>query len=152
MAERPIQDFVEPFGRTCWGCGQQNAHGFRIRSFWRGEEAVCTWRPEPHHNAAPGVLNGGVIATLMDCHCACVAISAAYRAEGREMGSHPAIVMVTGSLHVDYLRPTPMDGAVELRARVKEITARKAVLTCALLAGGIETARGEVVMVRARPA
>lgn len=152
MADRPLQADLKPFGEVCFGCGQNNAHGMRIQSGWDGDEVVCTWHPQPHHQSAPGILNGGVIATLIDCHSGTAAIAAAYRAEGRPMGSDPQIVMLTASLHVDYLKPTPLTGPVQLRAKVTELTPRKAVLACSLSAGGVETARGEVVMVRPRSA
>lgn len=150
MSEEPFQTHIRPFGQTCFGCGRDNEHGLRIRSHWEGAEAVCRWRPEPWHMAQPGILNGGVIATLMDCHCACTAAAAALRAEGTALGEAPAPVYVTASLHVDYLRPTPMDGTVEVRARVLASEGRRMTLACALRAGGEETARGEVVMVRPR--
>jgi acyl-coenzyme A thioesterase PaaI-like protein len=143
-----LQADILPFGQVCFGCGGNNPRGMRIQSRWEGDAAVCTWMPEPHHLAAPGVLNGGVIATLIDCHCATAAIAAAYRAEGRPLGSAPAILMLTGSLNVEFLRPTPLAAPVHLRAQVIELTPRKAVLTCSLTSGGEETARGAVVMVR----
>ncbi len=143
-----FQDHLRPFGQTCFGCGQDNAHGLRIRSHWEGEEGVCRWTPQPWHVGMPGVLNGGLIATLIDCHTACTATAAAYRAEGRPLGSEPPLVYVTASLHVDYLKPTPSEGPLELRARVQELRGRKITVRCALLAGGQETARGEGVFVR----
>jgi acyl-CoA thioesterase FadM len=55
---------------------------------------------------------------------------------------------VTGSLHVDYLKPTPIDGALEIRGRVKEIKGRKVVVEATVLANGVATARGEVVAIQ----
>jgi acyl-coenzyme A thioesterase PaaI-like protein len=150
MTERPLQADLKPFGEICYGCGQNNPHGMRIQSRWDGDEAVCNWTPQPHHMSAPGILNGGVIATLIDCHSGTAAVAAAYRAEGRPMGSEPNIVMLTASLLVEYLKPTPLAAPVQLRAKVTELTARKAVLDCSLTSGGVETARGHVVMVRPR--
>ena len=83
MAESSFQDQIKE--NHCWGCGPANEHGLRIKSYWSGEEAVCTWQPGEQHSAGPlEILNGGVIATLFDCHCVCTAIAAAYRAESRE--------------------------------------------------------------------
>ena len=108
-------------GNHCYGCGPQNAKGFRIQSFWEGDESVCTWEPEPHHAAGPkDVLNGGVIATLIDCHCLCTVVAAAYREEGRQIGSSPIIWYVTGSLQVSYLKPTAINKPVTLRAKVQK--------------------------------
>lgn len=128
---------------TCWGCGPSNEHGLRIESYWEGEECVCNWQPQPHHNAGrPNVLNGGIIASLMDCHSMCAAVDAFALRDG----TYPALGTV--SLKVEYLAPTPMDSPVELRARIVELTEKKAVVNCSLLSGGKETARGEVIGVR----
>ncbi len=143
-----FQDHLLPFGKSCFGCGQQNDHGLRIRSHWEGEEGVCHWTPQAWHMAGEGILCGGVIATLIDCHSACTATAAAYRAEGREIGSLPRLVYVTASLRVDYLRPTPLNGELELRARVKEIAGRRITIACSLSAAGTQTARSEAVFVR----
>jgi acyl-coenzyme A thioesterase PaaI-like protein len=147
MQPPALQDHIRPFGQTCWGCGQANDHGLRIRSHWEGEEGVCRWTPEPHHVAGPGFLNGGIIATILDCHMAITATAHAYREAGRELGADPALVYVTASLRVDYLKPTPIAGPVELRARVTAQSARKITVACRLLSGGQETARGEAVFV-----
>lgn len=143
-----FQDLIRPFGESCFGCGGENPHGLQIKSHWEGEEAVCRWTPRPHHVAAPGVLNGGIIATIIDCHSACTATAAGYRAAGREIGSEPLLAYVTASLHVDYLQPTPMDGPVELRARVAEQGERRIVVDCDLIARGQTTARGRGVFAR----
>jgi acyl-coenzyme A thioesterase PaaI-like protein len=148
MAETALQEHIRPFGQTCYGCGQHNDHGLHIQSHWEGEEGVCRWTPQPWHEAAPGVLNGGIIATLLDCHMATMAVAHAYRGAGRALGSDPPIVYVTASLKVDYLAPTPVGGAVELRARVTGQQGRKLMLACTLLAGGRATARGEGLFVK----
>lgn len=133
----------------CWGCGSINEHGLQIKSSWEGDESVCTFQPLPYHMAGPRhILNGGIIATIMDCHCVCTAIAAAYRAEGREIGTAPSIWCATASLHITYLRPTPIDEPVVLRARITEMKGKKTVLTCSLFSKGEERARGEVVAVR----
>jgi acyl-CoA thioesterase FadM len=89
-----------------------------------------------------------VVASLIDCHSTGTAAAAAYRAEGREMDTEPALRFVTASLHVDYLKPTPIDAAIELRATVQEVKGRKVVVSVSVLSGGVETARGEVVAVQ----
>ena len=147
MPETPFQD--EILENHCWGCSPVNEHGLQIKSHWSGDEAVCTWRPKEYHRAGPAhVLNGGIIASIIDCHCVCAAIAAAYRAEGRPIHSDPPLFYATASLQITYLKPTPIDGPVELRAKVKEMTDRKTVLDCSLTAAGEERARGEVVVVR----
>ena len=97
--------------------------------------------------AAIGML-GGLIASLLDCHGTGTAAAAAYRAEGRPLGSEPALRFVTASLKVDYLKPTPLGNELEIRARVRESSERKAVVEVDVLAKGTVTVRGEVVAVR----
>ena len=134
----------------CYGCGPKNEQGLRIKSYWDGpDESVCTYQPEPHQTAGPKqFLNGGIIATLIDCHCVCTAVANAYRDERRAIGSSPAIWYVTGSLSVEYLRPTPIEVPVELRARLVKAGERKTVLSCTLSSNGQECAKGEVVAIR----
>ena len=98
--------------------------------------------------AIPGYVYGGLIASLIDCHGTGTAAAAAYRAAGREMDSEPALRFLTASLHVDYLKPTPIDTVLEVRGRVKEVKGRKVIVTASLLANGVECARGEVVAVQ----
>ena len=140
-------------GNYCFGCGPTNQHGLRIKSYWDGsDESTCTYQTHPYHTAGPRqFVNGGIIATLIDCHCVCTAIAYAYRAEGREIGSEPSIWCVTASLKVTYLQPTPIEAPVALRARVVEAGTKKTVLNCTLSSNGKECAHGEVVAVRVPP-
>lgn len=145
----PFQDQYLDARADCWGCGRNNEHGLRIKSHWEGDEAVAHFLPEEYFSGHKGVLNGGIIATLMDCHSIGLAMAYAHREEGREIGSQPLITYVTGSLKVDYLKPTPLNGQpLELRAIVERTEGRKTFVRCRLLAGGVETARGEVLGVR----
>ncbi|RJR29591.1 MAG: PaaI family thioesterase [Candidatus Latescibacterota bacterium] len=146
--EKAFQDYYPDNFARCYGCGRLNEHGLHVKSYWDGDESVCTFRPKPYHTAIPGYVYGGLIASLIDCHCTGTASAAAYRAEGREMGSDPPRRFVTASLHVDYLRPTPIDGVLEVRARVKEIKGRKIVVAATLSAAGEICARGELVAVQ----
>jgi len=136
----------------CFGCGPLNEHGLGIKSYPDGDGTVCTFHPSPHHMAGPThVLNGGIIATVVDCHCICTAIADAYRAAGREIGTEPLIWCVTASLKIDYLAPTPIAAPVELRARVREAKGRKRVVECVLSSEGRDRARAEVVAVEVPP-
>jgi len=150
MDEPAFQDLIP--GNHCWGCGPLNEQGLQIKSRWDGDEAVCIWRPSPQHAAGPKhILNGGIIATIIDCHSVCLAIAGHYRVEERPMDGEPGIWCVTAALQISYLRPTPIAGAVELRARVKEAKGRKTIVTCSLYAGGDERATAELVAIRVPP-
>lgn len=149
MSEEAFQDSYPDDLSHCYGCGRLNEHGLHIRSFWDGEETVCRLTPRPYHTAVPGYVYGGLIASLIDCHGTGSAAAAAYRREDRLPGSEPPLRFLTASLRVDYLRPTPIDTTLEARGRIGEVAERKVVVAIRVLADGTETARGEVVAVRA---
>lgn len=132
----------------CYGCGSRNEHGYRIKTVWDGDETVTRFRPEPFHTSVPGFAYGGLIASLIDCHSTSTAAAAMYRQAGRDMDSLPAFRFVTGSLHVDFLKPTPVDVELLIRGRVKEVKGRKVIVETTVYAGEIATARGEVVAVQ----
>ncbi len=147
MTRTAFQDQI--VGNHCWGCGSLNMWGLAIKSYWDGEESVCEWEPRDRFMSGPsGVLNGGIIATLVDCHSICTAIAARYRLEGREIGSGESVKYATGSLNVRYLAPTPINQTVSLRATIVEATDRKTVVNSTVSSGGQERAIGEVVGVR----
>ena len=148
ILRRAFQDFYPDHTSYCYGCGRLNETGLQIKSYWEGDEAVCTFQPRPEHTAVPGFVYGGLLASLVDCHATGTAAAAAYRAAGREMDTEPPFRYVTGSLHVDYLRPTPIDDLLEIRANVKEIKGRKVVVASTLSVRGEVCARGEVVAVQ----
>ena len=108
MSEKAIQGYYADDANHCYGCGSLNSHGLQIKSYWDGDETVCHFQPLPYHTAIPGYVYGGLIASLIDCHGTGTA-AAGYRSEGRAMGSEPLLRFVTASLHVDYLKPTPID-------------------------------------------
>ncbi len=148
MDEKSFQDYYPENTAYCYGCGRLNEHGLHIRSFWDGDETVARFTPRPYHIAVPGYVYGGLLASLIDCHGTGTAAAAAYRAEGRPMDSEPPLRFLTASLHVDFLKPTPLGVPLEVRGRVKEIKGRKVVVEEWIVADGEVTVRGEVVAVR----
>lgn len=148
MDSEAFQDYYPDILSYCYGCGRLNDHGLQIKSYWDGDETVCVYQPRPYHTAVPGFVYGGLIASLIDCHSTGTAAAAAYRAEGRAMDTDPPFRFLTASLHVDYLKPTPIDGPLEIRGQIKEIKGRKVVVGSTLSAAGQVCAKGEVVAVR----
>jgi acyl-coenzyme A thioesterase PaaI-like protein len=133
--EHSLQDRYAPNNR-CFGCGPSNEKGLRIKSFARGDEVVAEWRPEPHHQAFEGVLNGGICGALLDCHGNWAAAHHLMRKTGAE--APPSTV--TADFAVTLKRPTPMDVPLTLRARVVESTEDRAVVEETLEANGKVTA------------
>ncbi len=146
MSEKPFQAYYPENLSHCYGCGTLNDHGLHVESRWDGDESVCRFEPQPYHMAVPGYVYGGLIASLIDCHGTGTAAAAKFRDEGRAMDTEPAYRFVTASLHVDYLKPTPL-GPLELRGAVVEVKGRKVTVDISVFAGSEETARGRVIAV-----
>lgn len=143
--ESSLQEKYAP-NNACWGCGPSNAEGLRIRSFPRGDEVVAEWKPEPKYEAFPGVLNGGIIGTLLDCHCNW---TAAWHLM-KQSGDNRVPCTVTADYAIKLLRPTPTHDAVFLSAKVVDSSADRATIEGTLSAGGkvCATCRGTFVAVK----
>ena len=144
-----LQD-IWPEG-SCYGCGPANLHGLRIKSYWSedGNLVVASFQPEPQYNAGfPNVMYGGLVASLIDCHSIWTAIAFTYRAEGRDHGAPPSVSYVTGQLTVKYLKPTPLDQTIHLKAWVEGEVGHKTNVKCELGTADEVTATGEVFAVR----
>ena len=131
---------------ACWGCGPANPDGLRIRSFAKNGEVVAEWKPQPKYEAFPGVLNGGIIGTLLDCHCNW---TAAYHLMKSTGADHPPCT-VTADYKITLRRPTPTDQPVRLVARIVESSDDRAVVEGELIAHDKVTAtcRGTFVAVK----
>lgn len=145
---KAFQDYYPESFAHCYGCGHLNENGHQFKTYWDGEESLTRYTPEAQHTSVPGFVYGGLLASLIDCHSTGTAAAALYRAEGREMDTLPALRCVTASLHVDYLKPTPLNVPLEVRGRVKEVKGRKVVVESTVYANGVATVRGEVVAVQ----
>ena len=132
---------------VCYGCGPANEQGFHIRSFPHGDEVVADWQPQPHHHAFENILNGGVIGTLLDCHCNW---TAAYHLMGQRSADHPPTT-VTADYHVKLLKPTPTDRPVRLRAHVVESEDNWATVEGTLETDGVVTATCRATFVAVKP-
>ncbi len=149
MTDMAFQDFYPDHFAHCYGCGRLNEDGYQIKSHWDGdEETVAYFQPRPQHTAIPGYVYGGLLASLIDCHGTGTAAAAGYRAEGRTMDSEPALRYLTASLHVDYLKPTPLGPVLEIRGKIKEVKGRRVTVEEWIVANGVITVRGELVAVQ----
>lgn len=139
-----VQETFSPQGR-CFGCGPANPQGLHLRSMPDGDGLLATFLPQPHHEAFEGILNGGIIGALLDCHSNWTAAMALMRATGA--AAPPSTV--TADYHVRMRRPTPTSGTLTLRARPVEVKGDRAVVEATIEAGGAVTAtcRGTFVAV-----
>lgn len=119
------QDRYAP-NSICFGCGPANKEGLQIKSHWEGDpleggESVMTFEPGARHQAFPGVLNGGILGALLDCHsnwCAATAIMA-------NEGWQAPQCTVTADFHVKLRRPTPFPGTLTVRAKPVDVDGRQ---------------------------
>lgn len=149
-----LQDICLPIG-MCYGCGSANPDGLHIKSYWSddGQFVVCQFDPLPKFSSGfKNATYGGLIASLIDCHSNWTAMAFGYKAEGREPGTQPLVASVTGSLGVKYLKPTPMDQTIHLKAWVEGEVGRKTRVLCELGTADQVTALGDSVFVRIDPA
>jgi len=145
MAEPCLQERYAP-DNACFGCGPANDQGLHVRSFPQGDQVVAEWTPAPHHEAFPGVLNGGIIGALLDCHCNWTA--AWHLMRSAKVDRPPCTV--TADYAIVLKRPTPSAGPVQIAARVESAAADRAVIWGELWAGGklCATCRGTFVAVQ----
>ncbi len=149
-----LQDLCLPEG-TCYGCGSANPDGLHIKSYWSedGQFVVATFQPEPKFSSGfKGATYGGLIASLIDCHSNWTAMAFGYKAEGRDPGTKPLIASVTGTLCVKYLKPTPLDQTIHLKAWVEGEIGRKTHVLCELGTATTVTATGDSIYIRVDPA
>ena len=127
--EKSLQKTFAPNG-VCFGCGVANEKGLQIRSFEENGEYVAEWKADTHHEAFPGMLNGGIVGALLDCHSNWTAAHYLMKQNGK---SEPDCT-VTANYSVKLLRPTPSDALIKLRAKVVESTEDRATVEAELIA------------------
>jgi len=152
-SQHSLQEMYSPKS-ACFGCGPANLKGLRIRSI--APEAIsgtviADWKAEPHHEAFPGMLNGGIIGALLDCHSNWTAAWYLMKKSGAD---NPPCT-VTADYAIKLLRPTPSEGPVHLEARVVmpepgQEKPDRATIEATLTAGGkvCATCRGTFVAVK----
>ncbi|MFK8795355.1 PaaI family thioesterase [Planococcus plakortidis] len=146
--EHAIQDEYGNDFSWCYGCGRLNEDGLHLRTGWDGVETVTFYEPRKEHTAIPGFVYGGLLASLVDCHGTGSASLALHRKNGHEPGSgEEPPRFVTGSLHVDFLKPTPQGKILKAVGKVEEIHPKKFKVNVEVFAGEVKVANGEVVAV-----
>ncbi|MEK4485504.1 PaaI family thioesterase [Psychrobacillus sp. FSL H8-0484] len=143
-----IQDEYPDDFAWCYGCGRLNEAGYHLRTYWNGNQTETVYHPKEEHIAIPGFVYGGLIGALVDCHGTGSAALALHRKNGFEPGSGEVPPrFVTGSLHVDFLKPTPQKMQLKAIGNVEEIHPKKWKVTTEVYAGSTLCAKGEVIAV-----
>lgn len=146
MSELCLQEKYAPLNR-CFGCGPSNEKGLHVRSFPQGDEVKAVWTPSVHHEAFPGVLNGGIIGALLDCHSNWTAAWHLMKKSGEEKPP----CTVTAEYSIKLFRPTPTKGPIELIARIVEAKEERATVEAELRAEGKLCASCRGIFVAVKP-
>ena len=146
MEETSLQERYAP-SNICFGCGQANPDGLQLKSYVKGDLVVAAWEPASLYEAFPGILNGGIIGTLLDCHSNW---TAAYHLMLSMGLNHPPCT-VTSYFNVRLMRPTPSKYAVHLRGKVVEIQSDRAKIYSELFSEDTLCASCEGLFVAVKP-
>ena len=99
--------------RQCFGCGVDHPTGLHMLvTAGDGLTATAQFTVTEHHQGAPGLAHGGLLAAAFD----------------EALGSlnwllrRPA---VTARLETDFIRPVPVDSVLHIEARVVAVVGRK---------------------------
>jgi acyl-coenzyme A thioesterase PaaI-like protein len=144
-----IQESLYP-ELTCFGCGHANPHGFHLRSYQEGDLTLAEFSPRPEHDNGFGFLNGGIIATVLDCHGA-AAVMWAVAQRGWTGTAGAPVPFVTASFDVKFQRPTPLGPVVRLTAAPESIDPHRITVRSELAADGKVRAVMMATWVRFRP-
>ena len=109
---------------------------------------MCHVRPKPYHTGAQNFVYGGLVASSMDCHGTGAAAAFKHKHDRKELGVDKLARFVTASLQVDFLAPVPIDGVMEIRARLEEIKGRKVIVAMTLTVNNMVCAKGRMVAVQ----
>ncbi|HET9843491.1 MAG TPA: PaaI family thioesterase [Gammaproteobacteria bacterium] len=146
MNQQSLQEQFAP-ENICFGCGPSNTQGLRIKSFVKGQQVIANWQAEKYHEAFPGILNGGIIGTLLDCHANWTA--AYFLMQSQQLDRPPCTV--TSYFNVKLKKPTPSDKAVHLIAQPLEIQNDRAKILAQLYSDGVLCAECEGLFVAVKP-
>ena len=143
MESTSLQDTFAP-NLICFGCGPANENGLQIKSFiGEDEKVVMDFSPQSHHQAFEGIVNGGIIGTLLDCHMNWTAAWSLME----KAGSDKPPCCVTGEFQVKFQLPTPSSDTIRIEAWVVDRSDRRANIEANLFSGGKITATGNGVFI-----
>ena len=137
MSDKSIQEQYAP-NSICFGCGPANKKGLQIKSYRIDNGLEMEFECEEKHQAFPGVINGGVIGSLIDCHGNWTAAIAIMDKKGLD---EPQCT-VTAQYEVKLNRPTPFGPKLKLKSRVLALQEDRAEVIIELKADGKTCATG----------
>jgi acyl-coenzyme A thioesterase PaaI-like protein len=144
-----IQEALYP-GLMCYGCGPANPDGLHLRSFREDDLTVAEFVPRAEHDNGFGFVNGGIIATVLDCHGAATVL---WEADARhwQAAEGAPLPFITAGFDVKFLRPTPLGPVLRLTASPLSIDESEIVVSATLEHDGKSRAAMTATWRRFRP-
>ena len=112
MSEKSVQEEYAP-NSICFGCGPVNSKGLQIKSYRTDGGLKMEFECDEEHQAFPGVINGGIIGSLLDCHGNWTAAMAIMDRNGLDAPK----CTVTAQYEVKLRRPTPLGPILKIQSR-----------------------------------
>jgi acyl-coenzyme A thioesterase PaaI-like protein len=144
-----IQESLYP-ELTCFGCGHANPRGVHLRSYRDGDRTVGEFSPLPEHDNGFGFVNGGIIATVLDCHGAAAVVWEVANQGWKTPEGSPA-PFVTASFHVKFHRPAPLGCTLRLTASPESIDASEIIVRSEMAVDSKVTSTMTATWARFRP-
>jgi acyl-coenzyme A thioesterase PaaI-like protein len=125
LTERiPLDPLTFGPDQRCFGCGPANPMGMGLRFFREGDEVVTTFTARDGWEGPPGILHGGLQATLAD-----------------EIGAWTVVGLrgrfgFTGSAELRWIRPARVDRPIEARGRITDEAPGRVTVRVRLLQDG----------------
>lgn len=131
LPPRPhLKTDVTELHRDCFACGQ-GADGLGLTFEQDSDDSVSAeWFCDAKYQSYPGIVHGGIIATILDC-----AMTNCLLLKG--------ISAVTGDMHVHYRKPVRVGGKVLVRASLTRSRSMLFMLSAEALQDGIVCATAE---------
>lgn len=127
----------QPNSSLCFVCGLENPVGLKLVFYETGpDEVTAIYTPPKHFQGYPGVLHGGIVASLLD------------EVGGRVVmiGDHNHFMM-TAKMEIKYRHPTPLDNPLTVYERLVKRRGRLALAHAEIrLADGRLTAEAELTL------
>ena len=142
MSKKSVQDRYSP-NSICFGCGPANKEGLQIKSYITDDGLEMEFDCEEKHHAFPGVIIGGIIGALLDCHGNWTAAMAIMNRKGLDAPQ----CTVTAQYEVKLKRPTPLGPTLKLQSRVLALQDDRAEVIIELKAAGKTCATGRGLFV-----
>jgi len=109
-AERDLLNDTTSYQR-CFVCGAQNPSGLRLHFRREGEWIVADFTAEERHQGFPGVVHGGILASLLD----------------EALSRTPLLLrrwVMTARLDLRFRRPAPVGQVLQVRATIEQARSR----------------------------